>query len=157
MLGTSWCMSRSLEAWGTIVSCYRSFCSMWQCPAGAIKWLYLSPGNTKHLNEESTMMLSLLYSVAIPKGHSGQWPTTCGDDGQAFAALLSNSALEARHTWLPRLSPTSRHRFSLLNLLFCWGWALINVMVVMWTGWCCVRVFWVPGIHLCLCTEDKKI
>lgn len=41
-------------------------------------------------------MLTLLCSVAIPRGLSGQWPTNRGAEGQILAALLSISTFEAR-------------------------------------------------------------
>lgn len=68
-------------------------------------------------------MLTLLCSVATPRGLSGHQPTRCGALAQIFAALLSGSTSEARCSWLPKLSPTRNHGFSFLDLLFCCGWA----------------------------------
>lgn len=42
-------------------------------------WLYTCPGNTEHLRVH-TVRLSLLCSVVMPKGLSGQWRPICRDD-----------------------------------------------------------------------------
>lgn len=81
----------------------------------------ISSCTTKHLNE--------VHSDAYPAlqcGHSLRALRTAANllwgPGSDFCSPLSGSTFEERCSWLPRLSPTRTHGFSLLDLLFCCGW-----------------------------------